>query len=118
MHLETVIHIGAIDGRPPPRVKRRLGIWLRLDLWALVSFLYRIDSSNPDAFSRKEPFQVGKISTFEESVLQDTLDTTQRGNHVNTIVVELPELSIMAMRSPPEGVAVTDMELANNKLKP
>jgi hypothetical protein len=42
-------------------------------------------------------------------VLQDTLNTTQRGNHVNTIVVELPELSIVALRSPPEGVAVTDM---------
>jgi len=42
-------------------------------------------------------------------VLQDTLDTTQRGNHINTIVVELPELSIVALRSSPEGIAVADM---------
>jgi hypothetical protein len=42
-------------------------------------------------------------------VPQDTLDTTQRGNHINTIVVELPELSIVALRSPPEGVAETGM---------
>ena len=33
------------------RVKRRLGIWFRPDRWALVSFLYFIDSSNPLAFS-------------------------------------------------------------------
>ena len=41
-------------------VKRRLGIWLRPDLWALVSFLYFIDSSKPLAFSQKRPSQVGK----------------------------------------------------------
>jgi len=42
-------------------------------------------------------------------VLQDTLDTTQHGNYVNTIVAELPELSTAELRNPPEGVAVTDM---------
>lgn len=33
------------------RVKRRFGIWFKPDLWAFVSFLYFMDSSNPDAFS-------------------------------------------------------------------
>lgn len=32
-------------------VKRRLGIWLRPDLWALVSFFHFMDSSKPLAFS-------------------------------------------------------------------
>lgn len=32
-------------------VKRRLGIWFRPDLWALVSFFHFMDSSNPLAFS-------------------------------------------------------------------
>lgn len=35
------------------RVKRRLGIWLRPDLWALVSFFHFMDSSKPLAFSLK-----------------------------------------------------------------
>lgn len=34
-------------------VNRRLGIWLRPDLWALVSFFHFIDSSKPLAFSLK-----------------------------------------------------------------
>ena len=42
------------------RVKRRLGIWFRPLRWALVSFLYFIDSSKPLAFSQKSPSQVGK----------------------------------------------------------
>lgn len=32
-------------------VKRRLGIWFRPDLWALVSFFHFMDSSKPLAFS-------------------------------------------------------------------
>merc|ERR1719186_1619911 len=35
------------------RVKRLLGIWFKPDLWALVNFLYFMDSSNPEAFSQK-----------------------------------------------------------------
>jgi hypothetical protein len=42
------------------RVKRLLGIWLRPERWAFVSFLYFIDSSKPDAFSQKRPSHVGK----------------------------------------------------------
>ena len=37
------------------RVKRRLGIWLRPERCALVSFLYFIDSSKPEAFSQNKP---------------------------------------------------------------
>ena len=42
------------------RVKRRLGIWLRPERCAFVSFLNFMDSSNPDAFSQKRPSHVGK----------------------------------------------------------
>ena len=42
------------------KVKRRLGIWFSPDLWALVSFLYFMDSSKPLAFSQNRPSQVGK----------------------------------------------------------
>ena len=38
-------------------VNRRFGIWLRPDRCAFVSFLYRIDSSKPDAFSQNKPAQ-------------------------------------------------------------
>lgn len=41
-------------------VKRRLGIWFSPDRWALVSFLYFMLSSNPEAFSQNSPSHVGK----------------------------------------------------------
>lgn len=44
-------------------VKRRLGIWLRPDLWALVSFFHFMDSSNPLAFSLKSKNKVLKNKT-------------------------------------------------------
>jgi hypothetical protein len=48
-------------------------------------------------------------------VLQDTLDTTERGNHVDAVVVELPELAIVTLRRPPEGVADTWSEPAERE---
>lgn len=38
-------------------------------------------------------------------MLQNTLDTTQSRNNVNTVVVELPKLPVVTLRCPPEWVA-------------
>jgi len=46
-------------------------------------------------------------------VLQDTLNTTQCSNDINTTVVKLPELSIVALRCPPEAIAVMDILLGD-----
>ena len=40
------------------RVNLLLGIWLRPDLWALVSFLYFMDSSNPEAYKKESHIYV------------------------------------------------------------
>jgi hypothetical protein len=42
------------------RVNLLLGIWFKPDLCACVSFLNFIDSSKPEAFYQKRPYQVGK----------------------------------------------------------
>ena len=114
------------------RVKRRFGIWLRPDRWALVSFLYRIDSSNPEAFSQNNPkrveskvhilfwkhtFPCGKISAFEQGVLKDTLNTTECRNDVHTIIIELPQFTIMALRSPPERITISVTLISINKIR-
>jgi len=128
-------------------VKRRLGIWLRPDLWALVSFFHFIDSSKPLAFSLKpkkticvfhafklnvetnvffllfecslksnftvlsvkalspeETLPCGEISAFEEGVLQDTLHATQSLDHVCAVVVQVPQLTVVPLVSPPERI--------------
>ena len=53
LHLEIDISIGAIVGLHH-NVNRRFGNWFRPDRCAFVSFLYLMDSSNPDAFSQRK----------------------------------------------------------------
>lgn len=44
------------------KVNRRLGIWFRPDLWALVSFFHFMDSSKPLAFSLYKKKEIYKLS--------------------------------------------------------
>lgn len=68
------------------RVKRRFGIWERPDRWALVNFLYFIDScrsvkaptlqkglptSKPLLFSQNRPSQVGKLGISDVHEAED-----------------------------------------------
>ena len=60
LYLETNVDIRSIERRDPPQREQLLGIWLRPEHCALVSFLYRIDPLKLDAFSQKRPSHVGK----------------------------------------------------------
>ena len=63
LDLETHIHIGAIDGRWPPQSKTSIPNLIQtwtLSIQSSIKFLYFMDSSNPEAFSQKIPYQMGK----------------------------------------------------------
>jgi hypothetical protein len=45
-----------------------------------------------------------EVCALEESVLKDALDTTESLDHISAVVVEVPQLSIMFLMGPPEGV--------------
>ncbi len=67
-----------------------------------------------DYKSKRSPEQTlprGEVRSPEERVFEDTLDTSQRLNHVCAVVVEVPELAVVALVSPPEGVLLEHLEL-------
>ena len=81
-----------------------------------------MDSSKPEAFSQNNPerveskvkvvcckhtFPCGEISVFEQGVLKDTLNTTESRNDVHTIIIELPQFTIVALRRPPEWITIS-----------
>lgn len=79
----------------------------RMSSFKLTNFM---DSSNPDAFSQKSPARQssevnvgsagetetsskrtlpgGEVGSLEEGMLENTLDSTQRGDNVDTVVVD------------------------------
>ena len=42
-------------------------------------------------------FPGGEVRSLEQSMLEDTLYTTKGRNDINTVVVELPEFTVMAL---------------------
>ena len=59
----------------------------------------------------EESFPCWEIGALKESMLKNTFNTTECLNHVSPIVVEVPELSIMLLMSPPEGVLLEHLIL-------
>ena len=59
----------------------------------------------------EEAFPSREVGTLEKSVLKDALDTTESLDHISAVVVEIPQLSIMFLMSPPEGVLLEDLIL-------
>jgi len=54
---------------------------------------------------------ISQVGSFEQRVLENSLDSSERGDNVDSVVVELPELSIMSLRCPPEGVVLEKLVL-------
>ena len=59
----------------------------------------------------KETFPSGEISSLKERVFKDTFNTSQCFDHVGTIVVEVPQFTVVTLMSPPEGILLQDLVL-------
>ena len=54
--------------------------------------------------SPEETLPCGEVGALEECVLQDALHTPEGLDHVRAVVVEVPQLAVVALMCPPEGV--------------
>jgi hypothetical protein len=45
-----------------------------------------------------------EISALEKSMFKYTLDTAQCLNHISTVIIEVPEFTVMLLMSPPEWI--------------
>jgi hypothetical protein len=52
-----------------------------------------------------------EISALEKSMFEYTLNTAQCLNHISTIIIEVPEFTIMLLMSPPEWILLKHLIL-------
>merc|ERR1719238_1856525 len=52
-----------------------------------------------------------EVRPLEERVLENPFDASERLDHVRPVVVEVPELPVVALVRPPEGVVARHLEL-------
>lgn len=53
----------------------------------------------------------GEVGAFEESMLKDSFNSSQCLNHVSSIIIQIPQFSIMSLMSPPERVLFEHLKL-------
>ena len=106
LHLETNIHIGPVNSRTPPERKPSIRNLVQTAPLRIRQLLIPHALLEARRLLPEQTLPGRDVRPLEQCVLEDTLDTAQRGDHVHTVAVQLPQLAIVTLRRPPEGIAI------------
>ena len=105
LDLETDIYIGTVDSWTPPERESTIGNLIQTGPLCVREFLVSHRLLETGRFLPEQTLPCREISTLEKCMLQNTFNTTESGDDIDAVVVELPQFSIMALRCPPERIA-------------
>ena len=105
LNLETDVYVGTIDSWTPPQGKSTVRDLIQTGSLGVCKFLVSHRLLETGRLLPEQTLPGREISTLEKSVFQDTFDTTEGGDDINTIVIELPQFSVVTLGCPPEGIA-------------
>mmetsp|Transcript_59082 Transcript_59082/g.126986 ORF Transcript_59082/g.126986 Transcript_59082/m.126986 type:complete len:443 (-) Transcript_59082:1525-2853(-) len=111
LHLETHVHVGAVDRRRPPQGEAPVRNLVETTPLRICQLLEAHGLLKAARLLPEETLPCREVGALEEGVLQDSFDAAQGLDHVGTVVVQVPELPIMALVRPPEGVLPHDVVL-------
>mmetsp|Transcript_4453 Transcript_4453/g.3945 ORF Transcript_4453/g.3945 Transcript_4453/m.3945 type:complete len:530 (-) Transcript_4453:1161-2750(-) len=111
LHLETDVHVGAVDSGRPPEREATVGDLIQTRPLRIRELLVLHRLLEATCLLPEETLPCRKISAFKQSVLENALHTTQRLDDISAVVVEVPELAVMALVRPPEGVGLHKLVL-------
>lgn len=74
--------------------------------WDLLHALLKARGLLPE-----EPLPGGEVGALEQGVLQDALHSSQSLDDICPVVVQVPQLAVMALVRPPEGVLLEHLVL-------
>ena len=104
LHLKADVDISPVDGRGPPESETTVGDLVETTALSMSQLLVLHRLLKSRGFLPEETLPRWKVGALEECVLQNALDSAQSLDHVSAIVVEVPELSIVTLMSPPEWI--------------
>ena len=105
LHLETNIHIGPVNSRTPPKRKPPIRNLIQPTPLRIRQLLIAHALLEPRRLLPEQTLPSREVRALEQGVLENTLDTSESSDDVDTVVVELPQLAIVTLRRPPEGIA-------------
>mmetsp|Transcript_4532 Transcript_4532/g.13244 ORF Transcript_4532/g.13244 Transcript_4532/m.13244 type:complete len:1314 (+) Transcript_4532:2393-6334(+) len=111
LHLEAHVDVGAVDGRRPPEREAAVGDLVEARPLGVGELLVLHRLLEARGLLPEEALPGGEVRALEERVLEDALHAAQRLDHVRAVVVEVPELAVVALVRPPEGVGAHELVL-------
>jgi len=109
LHLETDVDVGSVDRGRPPESESSIGNLVQSGSLSIGQLLVLHRLLKARCLLPKESFPSWEESSLEECVLKDALNSSKRLDHIGSIVVQVPELSVVPLMSPPEGIDLQDL---------
>lgn len=104
LYLETHVNIGPVDCGRPPESESSVGNLVKTRSLSVCELLVFHRLFEARRLLPEETFPSREICTLEKCVLKDAFNTTQCLDHVCAIVVKVPQLAIVLLMRPPEGI--------------
>mmetsp|Transcript_9904 Transcript_9904/g.16651 ORF Transcript_9904/g.16651 Transcript_9904/m.16651 type:complete len:467 (+) Transcript_9904:1679-3079(+) len=111
LHLESDVDVGPVDGGGPPESESAVGDLAQPRALGVRQLLVLHGLLEARGLLPEEALPGGEIGSLEERVLENALDSAQGLDHVGAVVVEVPELAVVLLMSPPEGILLEDLVL-------
>jgi len=107
LDLETDVYVGTVDSRTPPEGKSTIRNLIQTGPLCVREFLISHRLFETGRLLPEQTLPGWEIGTLEKGMLQDAFNTTESGDDVDAVVVELPQFPIVALGRPPERVTKT-----------
>lgn len=105
LDLETDIDIGTVDSWTPPERESTVRNLVQTGALGICQLLVPHRLFESRRLLPEQTLPSGEVGSLEQRVLENTFNTTKSSDNVDAIIVELPEFTVMSLRSPPEGIA-------------
>jgi len=104
LDLETDVNVGAVDGRRPPQCEATIRNLVQTGSLSVGQLLVLHRLLKAGSLFPEETFPSREVGSLEERVLENAFDSTQSLDHVSSVIVQVPELSVVTLVSPPKRV--------------
>ena len=105
LDLETNVDVRTVDRRTPPEREPTVRDLVQTGPLRVGELFVPHGLFEAGRLLPEQALPGREVRALEQRVLKDTLDTTQSSDDIDPVVVELPQLAVVTLRGPPEGVA-------------
>ena len=116
LDLETDIDVGTIDRGAPPERESTIRDLVQTGPLSVRELLVPHRLFEAGRLLPEQTLPGREVRALEQGVLENTLDTSESSDDVDAVVVELPQLAIVTLRRPPEGVAAKSVSTRPNRI--